>query len=564
LETANGSASGRGYEAAAWPFFAPVVHRRGIDGMQGPVHVHGVGVLDGKLIHAGSPPPPQPPTADLGMRLRGVVTVYLGREAILPDPFGDSITFIWESGDDWAVSSDLAALVWWLRKRGVRVRKSALFGSTLIAANRGCFDLSSYERIREVQPWHYIAVEGERYHIRPYPLREYLGAGITVEEAIDEAEAEISGNVRAAAEANFGNVIVHLTGGVDSRLVTAACVRDGLEFVSHCAGPIESNDTATASALCGELGLPMTHRAGWRETVTAPSFRDRLYDEMNAVSGLTLQARTGTAAEGAPDTLILSGGFGERMRWRYSAAGDERWEELKRAIWGSIVFPRDGQIGVFAPEALVVLEALLQEAIESCGGPLEERLDLYRIRYRQYGVGLISRRFTEFVPRFDPLYSLAAARTAVAGGHRTRRSQRAIYELMNRFDPRFSRFPFGEESWPVELGAPEPLPFRGLTPCYIDEPVDRNPLWSGEPVPTAEQLAKVQRSRAAVWQVVHWEETRRLCREAMDRSPHLARIFDRRMIGRLLDREPSNRGHLRLLYSITAMLVWFGDGDAAT
>jgi hypothetical protein len=528
--------------------------------MAGPVHVHGVGVLDGRLIHCGSPPPPRPATATLGMALRGVVTLYLGREAILPDPLGASLIFIWEDGSDWAISGDLRALVHWLKGRGVRLRRSPLYGSVMSVIGNGSLGLTSYERVRALPSHHYITFRGKRFTIHRYPLEEYLSEPVSLAQALDEAEAEIAGNVRAAATAGFGNVIVHLTGGFDSRLVTAACLRDGFEFVTYCSGPIQSPDKRTAHGICASLGMPMTHHAGFVETKTAPSLEARLLDEMDSVAGMSLFARRGSGTVGTSGTLILSGGLGERFRTKGHIRGDEPMRELVRQFWGAMAFPRVGEVGLLAPDAAEVLALMVEEALEACGEPGPERLERFRMRnVHNYTFGLVSRRYSEFTPRFDPLYSPAGVRAARVGGVEERLARRVAYELMNRFDARLSRFPFGDEVWPEELGAPAPVAFASTQPHYVDEPQEAIPLWVGEPRASRAQAEKIGQMRAASWQVMHWEETRRCCLEALRRSPSLARMFNPTMIRRLTGREPVHRKHLRTLYQLTAVLLWIGE-----
>jgi hypothetical protein len=400
---------------------------------------------------------------------------------------------------------------------------------------------------------------GERYALRRYPVEEYLQTAIPFGQALDDAEAEIAANVRAAANAGFGNVIVHLTGGFDSRLVTAACLRDGLDFVTYCAGPMQTPDKRTAQGICAALGRPMTHRAGFAETVTAPSLEARLLDEMGSIAGMSVLARRGSRTVGTPDTLILSGGLGELFRTKGELHGDEPAGELIRAFWGRIAFPREDEVGLLAPNARMVLAAMLEQHLEVCGAPGPERLERFRISSTQrYAFGLTSRRVSEVTPRFDPLYSLAAVRAARVSGLEGRLARRVHYELMQRFDARLTRFPFGEEVWPPQLGAPPPLPLPNDAPRFVDEPPTEIPLWVDEPRPDASGLERIGQKRAAAWQVLHWDETQRLCRRALERSPQLARMFNPVMVGRLINREPSHRKHLRTLYQLTAMLVWVG------
>ncbi len=552
-----------GRDIDPWPFHAPVVHRDGITGMPGPVHVHGVGVLEGVLIHATRPPAARPASAELGMSLRGVVTLYIGREAILPDPLGASLTYIWERGRDWAISSDLKALVWWLGRRGIHPPKSTLFGTLLVANGFGAFDLTSYQGIRALPALHYIAIEGARFRERAYPLDDYLSHDVSYGEALDEVEADITANVWAVATAGFPNVIAHLTGGFDSRLVTAACLRNGLHFVSFCSGPLASADKRVAQGICRTLGLPMTHSGGYAETATAPSLEARLLDEMNAVSGMSQLVRTGSSVQGQADTIVLSGGFGERLRSLFSVRGDEPLEVIARDLLGAPAVPMGNERSILAGGPRTVLLSLLEEVLGACQSSWENPIDRYRMRhFQRYTIGLTSRRVSEFVPRFDPLYSVAAVRLSLVAGNEALDSRRIIFDLMQRFDERLVGLPFGNGAWPPTLQPPPLRPFVKGTPVYVDEPVAPLPLWSGAKPVSARERETIAATGAAAWQVADLAATQALCRVAIGRTPELARLFDRRMLNRLIERPPAHRGHLRLLHQLTSTLVWFGDETA--
>ncbi len=179
-----------------------------------------------------------------------------------------------------------------------------------------------------------------------------------------------------------------------------------------------------------------------------------------------------------------------------------------------------------------------------------------------YSVGLTTSRVSQAVPRFDPLYSLAAIRASVACGAAGRRVNRVHFDLMNRFDATLASFPFWEGGWAPELGA-SVRPFRrGHKPRFVDFPEDPVPLWPGERrPPSADQLATIRRTRANAWQVVHLAETQRMCQELLPEARDLAAGFDPLMLKRLFAREPAHRSHYRLLHQLASVLAWYCSGE---
>src|SRR5690606_17681703 len=120
-----------------------------------------------------------------------------------------------------AFSSDLNHLVEWLMVRGIKAKKPVFYQALMVAMNDGGFGYSSYEDVVALESSKYVVAYNSDFHIHDYGLDNFLKEKDSYENLLRLAESEIKNNINSITISELEK-IVHLTGGMDSRLVVAA------------------------------------------------------------------------------------------------------------------------------------------------------------------------------------------------------------------------------------------------------------------------------------------------------------------------------------------------------
>ena len=316
------------------------------------------------------------------------------------------------------------------------------------------------------------------------PVTDLLYAGRPFAELADEAAEEIVGNLRALARGDFDHWVCDLTGGMDSRLVLAAVLGEGLQdaLVFHTIGGHPNSDANVAALIRRRFGL----RRGV-DVHPAPSVQRTPLEWMRTTLGQTggLMSTFFKVAP-APDApsrhLWIGGGSGELLRefWSSGApapapipAPRRRLRRLLRAALGrpapapegSVLHAKAGSVRTRArllrPEAREAFAAAVEDFARdslAAGVAPEHVGDHYYLATRaRYHFGVFWA--TSPRARFHPLYSPAALRAAHALPNEEKAANRLGFELMRRLRPELLRLPFAGKRWPplVMPDAPEPV-----------------------------------------------------------------------------------------------------------
>lgn len=165
----------------------------------------------------------------IGSSIRGVLTLYLWHPdlemvEILPDTWG-GLVYCYRAADVEVFSSDLGAVLHALSDLGRMPAKSLDFVSEVAALGSGGLAPVSYDGIEVLDVFEYLRVTPARSAVLTYPTVDDLSRPFDSYQAgLDAIEDEVLGNVQAVAQYAplQGDRLVHLTAGLDTRMLLAA------------------------------------------------------------------------------------------------------------------------------------------------------------------------------------------------------------------------------------------------------------------------------------------------------------------------------------------------------
>lgn len=428
------------------------------------VFFDGLAVFDDKGVQ-GAADLPQTPASGRGnyvlARRRG------GGIEIEADPFGSYPVFLFERDGVFGVSNNLFMLADAANAAGVPIAKSSTFYGFLVTIGNGTLGLTGYGDIRLLTPDARIRLAdddsvriegggggGLIYSDRPYG------------ELLDEAAHEISMNVRALAALPWRTRICDLSGGMDSRLVAAALIHEGLagEFLFHTHGLYPDPDANAASLIRQEFGLPYINDVYVLEA-GGTRWEKFLANTSRAFAMLSMYYGVGVNAA-SKDILQIGGGYGETFRGFYGAKFGKAVETR----------PLEGFLASFATRAkylstaerrhcLQLLEAYGDDLVGRQGVRLEDANDYNHLANRvRYHAGTKWRASNVARALFHPLYSPAATRAAYRLPGPAREANQVGYDLMMRLCPRLTEVPFANRGWDPALGVPGVPPATKASP----------------------------------------------------------------------------------------------------
>lgn len=553
--------------------------------------VHGAGIVNGHFVGgtqdailalADVSPEDLP---HVGEEMAGSLTLYLWdalerRVTILADPLGGSMVFLHRDREGVAISSHMGGLVALRARQGKPMRKSLAHGlCTLVTGGAGGLEDGSYEGVELLPRFHYIEVDRTGARFRPYRARdEFYSAPLPYDEGLDRVEHDIRRNVRAVAAASHSRKISQLTGGIDSRLVLAALMAEGVasDFAFNCMGSDTSADKITAHGLAHEFGLTMTAFTGLSAYHQPETFNDRVLAAMRYSAGMHITPAHSWMRRS--QALVLSGGYSGAYRSTYRRGETPLTERdplrLAEATWGAIGFSESEakrMISEDLRERYVRKVSSLQQDMHAAGVPVDAWEDFYKVRQRtRFFVGEISRQWSPFASRFDPLYSTAAARTTLHLPFEVRKAGLFMFDLIDRLAPELSTMPYDTDRFtdiyrqqrtPPELRLLDPT----KKPSYNDwrQPRPENLASVQWPQPTAVHKALAKKLRAPIQQVVELDRVRGETRRMVASLPAQERqsVFNEHGLKLLYNRAERHGWSLRCLFVIHSVLLWYTDTE---
>ena len=189
-----------------------------------------------------------------------------GGLTIQTDPFGYYPIFVYHKGGVICAGTRTRQMAQMLAALGRPVHRDPKVYAWL-GAQGGALGQSGYREIELPARGTTIRIDA-RNHVRfeHEPATHMLHSDRPYRELLDDARHEILSNLRALASGPFDRRVADLSGGMDSRLVLAAILHEGLHdsFTFATVGEYPNADANVAAGLRARFKLQKTHRGTGR------------------------------------------------------------------------------------------------------------------------------------------------------------------------------------------------------------------------------------------------------------------------------------------------------------
>lgn len=502
---------------------------------------------------------------------------------VATDVYGAGKIFVWEDEQRWAISSSLGDLVSFLEGQGLTPTKSlanaALIG--FVGYGGGAVN-SPYLEIRVVEQFRYIraSAEGIQEHVfRRVPQLLSVPSSRRQGELLDTVADEVRNTAAGFSSYNEENYICHLTGGLDSRTVLASLVGLGIHgrFRTHTYGLPESADMQIAKGLAGILGMQQTTYSGMRSRLTPSSPDEQAQWSLKQTAGMTSMTPASLGGFPVPDTVLLSGGWGEMYRSGYPDAPADNASREDLIRWGTNWVLRSGSPygtriaygGLFSDEmverARNYVDSIITET-EELGIETDLLPEWMYLRWScRFNVGEVTRATTPFVHRADPLCVPTMMQLIFATPASDRRSGALQLDLISKLSPGMELYQYDKNYLTDDY-----LRTRNVTkkPLPVNEaasiekgPHDRATMLhvgasSGRA--TEAQKQEALRVKMPLRFIVRAEKNRATLKEALASYPNqMKEVFDTEKIARIAQADPKTRPEYRRLETLNAALGWY-------
>lgn len=362
----------------------------------------------------------------LGGGITGALTVYLfdrakGQMLILPDPLGSGLVFLWKKSTKWAISSSLPLLIRFLSAQGEEPKKSLGYLAQLGAVGHGGVVPAPYEDVQVLPPFAYVAIGAQGRELLRYPVKDdyfkvVRGSRRNYDRKLESVASQLIENLNTVSVYPARDYICHLTGGLDSRTVLAGLTRTPYlqRYATFTSGAPNEPDVKIAAMIASELDLTTSRDSGLHTQLIPPNPSEAARWAMHATGGVIAgPAHIGMLAQ--PDTVILSGGYGEMLRGYYGMfSPDWSADEKERWLTNKLLGPGYDPHGS-SPDDHLFAESMIEKGraharmfvreVAELGLPSDTlpEYSFLRMRRRYYG-GEIARSIASYAHRMDPLY----------------------------------------------------------------------------------------------------------------------------------------------------------------
>lgn len=470
---------------------------------------------------------------------------------IYPDPIGGCLLYLYEDPLICAASSDLNGLAKFLKDEGVKLTASVHYLGLLLKIGNGAYGHSSFNEIKVINARSYLTISPSAARVIEYFSLDDFDLGEKAyyfykENALDDLEK----NIDAVRRSSVSQVICHLTGGFDSRLVAGALNKCNFADKVHffCSGPAKTIDKQIASFIADRYGWALTDDSGLVSALELePTILEKIRLGIEFSSGMRSTCSVNATHETRKDHLILSGGYGECYRSFYG----HKIESLDNQIWkhqNLIEIELNQEIERETKEYIL--------NITKNKTKLDQALDFMYVENRnRYYVGNIATLFSRKTPRFDPLYSLNAIFASLSLSLYERRSNRLGYEVMNQLDRSllgigFNSKKFGSEVMEKDSFVASVKVTQAVSPTVIRKAKARKAPTTFNPA----DVAYSEKIKATPWQVANYDLVRKDILENIEKiecTGNINPIYIKSLIERS---RPANRVALRDTYSLWSFL----------
>lgn len=506
--------------------------------------------------------------------------------ACLPDPLGGAVALYLEQPGQVFISTSNVELAKAAEDRGVNMVKDPQFQVERLLLGNGGLTASSYKNVKSIEPFQYLVLKESQVRVQNYKiLDEY--SSMSLYEVFSTLRNDVLNNVNAIASSDADQVISHLTGGFDSRLVLSAILNLGLhdKIDLFCSGPDGSTDRVIADGLTRRFSLRRTNGAG---LTTAPTqnMSERLMGALFASGGITNTGPHGR--EVSVNVAAMGGGYGEVLRTFYGNRVIHSGGKLDKNLLVSSFMPSARNKNSYVSErAVQEVSAKLMtkfEFLDDCYAGTDFVADAFYTHVRnRYHIGQTSLLWSRIGSRFDPLYSVAGFELSRRTTQSSRMSNIVGFDLMDSmfsdlvsqpFDyDRFNEALRGFRRPPETLGWPakdNPIDFKNaLTPSTTEtspflQTLSRISAKEPELTPADRRVKTLEANKMGVsfWQIVYKNTGKELLASAYEqtRESQIFDLVDANYVEKLITSNVMTKKQLRDLYSLGGILTWLSFG----
>ncbi|MGP5032340.1 hypothetical protein ACTXJG_13015 [Glutamicibacter arilaitensis] len=507
--------------------------------------------------------------------------------ACFPDPLGGAVAFSLSDQGKTFVSTSIVELVKAADTHGISLEKDPLFQIERLMLGNGGLTPSSYKGVKSLEPFEYFVLDGNQVFTKKYKVLDNL-ATASLHDLFTILRRDVQSAVQAIADSDSQQVISHLTGGFDSRLVLSAVLNLGLNDRVNifCSGPEGSTDRIIADGLTRQYGLKRVDGAG---LTTAPTtnMSERLMGALFASGGITNTGPFGR--EISVPVSAMGGGYGEVLRTFF---GNRKISNSSGSLDNDLLIsgylPSASSNNTYvSPTAISEITNLLSQKFGYLANIYQDLNFLgdafYTHNRNRYHIGQTSLLWSRVGSRFDPLYSVAGFELSRRSTQHVRSANLIGHDLLDSLKPDLLAWPFDYDrynqdllemrkrqparSWPASNAKIDYS--KGLTPeCESDSSflsVLRR-LNATEPKLTAAQRkSKVQEANGLgvnFWQIVYRETGQELLANAFEQTngTALQGTINTDYIHKLATSNQLNKKQLRDLYSLGGIMSWLSFG----
>ncbi|OGC91170.1 MAG: hypothetical protein A2W25_10295 [candidate division Zixibacteria bacterium RBG_16_53_22] len=268
-------------------------------------------------------------------------------------------------------------------------------------------DKTLFRKVRVLKGGHIISIKGGKIHFTRYWDYRYGELSRqSLPELIEEADAIYRDDIRRKT-AGAKNVIIPLSGGLDSRFITGHAVAAGIEPHSFTHGRKGCSDHWIASQVAGTLGIANYHFVEI-DPQWLIDYSERfvyLAEGMTESSPAILIGISGRYGLPPLDTVFLNGIFGGPTNFgaayynaRDAVAGLPMEEKVRRIInyIGSV--PSDNYYKIFAPEIMNRFKGRFETSIAE---ELQDLSAVSELFCNQMDVFIIKNRLVRYIDHVD-------------------------------------------------------------------------------------------------------------------------------------------------------------------
>lgn len=465
-----------------------------------------------------------------------------GEGLITPDFATIDPVFLAERGELVAISNRSGLCARAVAPPGATPERSLTGAGWVICHTEMFFDgETGYWDVERLPLGAHLFLDGRRGFTTIEPVRCPLGPmgeTATYGELLDKVERDLRQTIRAIAALPGPHPQILLSGGIDSRLLTALIVSEGLRdrfrFVTF--GPPERSDPIVAGRIAQEYQLD------W--SLIDPSGRtvDEEREEIRAHAGLAEGLMNGWNAVGPVEysgTITVTGLAGEHLRWgRTSRAGmsvtteDELLALLRRNItFDPLRVMRPGVLEYYHQTVAEWAREMLRR-----GETLQQVASYFnqtgQSRHRFAVVQAWGERMT-LTPYITPVIVRANQQLPPE----QRPDPRFQIDLMRRFDLPLSLLPFAAQGWSETAFAhlPDADRYRAIAPVLSDAVDGRT------------------------WRVVRYRDYLPMLESyLLDGDNPIHELIDSKRLALVLPAGDAHDGRTRRIWALLTAAIWMG------